>query len=57
MRSILRSVLAILLGWLAASVFIMAVELLNATLYPLPPGVEPQNTGVTSSWRNPARYN
>ena len=43
MRSILRSVLAVLLGAVAGGVLIMAVEMLGATIYPLPPGVDPND--------------
>jgi hypothetical protein len=41
----LRSVLAIFLGAVAASVVIAAVERLGSRLYPLPPGVDPMDPG------------
>jgi hypothetical protein len=44
MKSILRSVLAVLLGAVAGGVLIMAVEMLGATIYPLPPGVDPSDS-------------
>lgn len=43
MRSIGRSVLALLLGALLAGVLIMAVEFLGSTLYPLPAGMDPHD--------------
>jgi hypothetical protein len=40
MKSILRSVLAVLLGALAAGLLIFTVELLGTKLFPFPPGTD-----------------
>jgi hypothetical protein len=49
MRPILRSGLAVLLGALAASAVIMAVEFLDATIYPSPPGMDPNDPDSVKS--------
>jgi hypothetical protein len=41
MRSVGRSVLAVIVGLVVASVIITAFEIVNSQVYPLPPGVDP----------------
>ncbi len=50
MRAALRSVLAIVLGALAAMLVIMACESLNALIYPPPPGTEPSDREAMNAY-------
>lgn len=43
MKILLRNILAALAGALVGGLVIMAVQLINAKLYPLPAGVDPSN--------------
>lgn len=50
MMPILRSVLAVIAGAVAAMVLIIAMEFINTLLYPMPPGVDLSKPEAFKAW-------
>jgi len=50
MKSILKSLLAILVGMVTAMLLILVIQLISSKMYPLPEGLSPENAQAMSEW-------